>query len=132
MPRWLARRSWWRAAHGASIAVGIRGATRGERFGAWIDPVHIDAVFTPEALCAREPDTARADLPAFALLRAVAPILSTSRLVWGPAGSAGFELASGVATITLDSDLDLIVRTPEPLPPADAAALFDKLSLAAH
>jgi phosphoribosyl-dephospho-CoA transferase len=29
--------------------------------------------------------------------------------VWGPAGSVGFELASGRATVTARSDLDLVV-----------------------
>jgi phosphoribosyl-dephospho-CoA transferase len=110
------------------VAVGIRGATRGERFGTWIDPVYLDAVLTPEALRARAPDAARAHLPAFALLRAVAPIVDASGLAWGPAGSAGFELASGVATITPGSDLDLVVRAPEPLSRAHASALFDALS----
>jgi phosphoribosyl-dephospho-CoA transferase len=110
------------------VAVGIRGATRGERFGTWIDPVYLDAVLTPEALRARAPDAARAPLPAFALLRAVAPIVDASGLAWGPAGSAGFELASGVATITPGSDLDLVVRAPEPLSRAHASALFDALS----
>ena len=31
-------------------------------------------------------------------------------LVWGPTGSAGFELASAVATLSASSDLDAIVR----------------------
>jgi phosphoribosyl-dephospho-CoA transferase len=115
-----------------NIAVGIRGATRGERFGAWLDPAWIDTVFTPEALRTRAPDAIRADLPAFALLRAIAPLVDATGLDWGPVGSAGFELASGVPTITPDSDLDLLMRAPEPLPRADAAALFDALSQAAQ
>ncbi|WP_269750734.1 malonate decarboxylase holo-ACP synthase [Candidatus Burkholderia verschuerenii] len=88
-------------------------------------------MFTPEALRRRKPDSVRATLPAFALLRAIAPIVDATGLDWGPAGSAGFELASGVSTVTRDSDLDLIVRAPEPLPRADAAALLDALSDAA-
>jgi phosphoribosyl-dephospho-CoA transferase len=31
---------------------------------------------------------------------------------WGPTGSVGFELATGAATATADSDLDLVVRAP--------------------
>ncbi|WP_250502229.1 malonate decarboxylase holo-ACP synthase [Caballeronia sp. AZ7_KS35] len=117
---------------GAAIPVGVRGMTRGERFGAWIETRHIDAMLTPEALRTREPDPARRDLPAFALLRAVAPIIDGCGLEWGPAGSAGFELACAMPAITRDSDLDIVVRAPTPLPREDASALFDALSRAAQ
>jgi phosphoribosyl-dephospho-CoA transferase len=36
--------------------------------------------------------------------------------VWGPTGSTGFELATQVPTVTVLSDLDLLIRTPERLP----------------
>jgi phosphoribosyl-dephospho-CoA transferase len=117
---------------GDAIAVGVRGGTRSERFGTWIEPRWIDALLRPEDLHARAPDSARAGLPAFALLRAVAPIIDARGLDWGPAGSAGFELASALPTITPDSDLDIVVRTPTPLPRADASSLFDALSHAAR
>jgi phosphoribosyl-dephospho-CoA transferase len=117
---------------GEAIAVGVRGVTRGERFGTWLEPRWIDTLFTPEALRLCAPDPARAALPAFALLRAVAPIIDGHDLAWGPAGSAGFELASAMPAITRDSDLDIVVRAPAPLPPADASALFDALSRAAQ
>ena len=38
--------------------------------------------------------------------------MNRSALPWGPIGSVGFELASGVATATPDSDLDLMIRLP--------------------
>jgi len=117
---------------GDAIAVGVRGATRGERFGTWIEPRWIDAILTPEDLRTREPDPARAALPAFALLRAVPSIIDRYDLDWGPTGSAGFELASATPTITRDSDLDIVVRAPAPLPRADASSLFDALSRAAQ
>ena len=34
-------------------------------------------------------------------------------LPWGPIGSVGFELATGLAATSPDSDLDLIVRVPD-------------------
>ncbi|SPB16816.1 Phosphoribosyl-dephospho-CoA transferase [Caballeronia novacaledonica] len=117
---------------GDAIAVGVRGATRGERFGTWIEPRWIEAIFTPEDLRMRAPDSARAALPAFALLRALPSIIDRYGLAWGPAGSAGFELASATPTITRDSDLDIVVRAPSPLPRADASSLFDALSHAAQ
>lgn len=117
---------------GNKIAVGVRGDVRSERFGAWIEPRWIDAILTPEDLCTRAPEPARAGLPAFALLRAVASILDARALAWGPAGSAGFELATAMPAITASSDLDIVVRAPTPLPRADASALLDALSHAAQ
>lgn len=114
-----------------AIPVGIRGGTRSERFGSWIMPHRIIDVSTPEKLLTRAPNEARASLPAFALLRAITPLIDATKLDWGPAGSAGFELASGAPTLTPTSDLDIVVRAPTPLSHADAAALFDSLSRAA-
>lgn len=117
---------------GNAIAVGVRGAVRSERFGAWIEPRWIDDAIAPEDLRMREPDPARAGMPAFVLLREVASIVGATGLDWGPAGSAGFELASAMPTITPASDLDIVIRAPKPLPRADAASLFDALSQAAQ
>jgi phosphoribosyl-dephospho-CoA transferase len=47
--------------------------------------------------------------------------------VWGPTGSAGFELATQAPTVTESSDLDLLIRTPEPLARDIAGALLDQL-----
>jgi phosphoribosyl-dephospho-CoA transferase len=33
-------------------------------------------------------------------------------LRWGPTGSVGFELATGIPTATTESDLDLLIRVP--------------------
>jgi phosphoribosyl-dephospho-CoA transferase len=35
---------------------------------------------------------------------------------WGPTGSAGFELASGLATLSAASDLDVVLRCRAPAP----------------
>jgi phosphoribosyl-dephospho-CoA transferase len=44
-------------------------------------------------------------------------------LPWGPIGSVGFELATGQAATSPDSDLDLIVRVPD-LQPATVDGLW--------
>jgi phosphoribosyl-dephospho-CoA transferase len=113
------------------IAVGIRGAIRSERFGSWLDPRYVQRVLTPEMLGNLEPLVTRAKLPVFALLQAVSSICDASGYVWGPTGSAGFELASGCPTVTHTSDLDLLLRAPERLERASAKNLFDDLSQAA-
>jgi hypothetical protein len=66
----------------------------------------------------------RAKLPAFALLQAVAPLCEATGYVWGPTGSAGFELASGCPTVTQTSDLDLLMRAPDPLDRTSAKTLI--------
>jgi phosphoribosyl-dephospho-CoA transferase len=113
------------------IAVGIRGAIRSERFGSWLDPRYVEQVLEPEALRDVQPLVTRATLPAFALLQAVAPLCDVSGCLWGPTGSTGFELASGCASVTQTSDLDLLMRAPERLDRAVAKTLFDALSKAA-
>ena len=114
------------------IAVGIRGSTRSERFGSWLDARYVERVLEPETLLANlEPSATRAKLAAFALLQAVAPVCEAIGYAWGPTGSVGFELASGCPTVTQTSDLDLLVRAPDPLDRASAKSLFDALSQAA-
>ena len=114
------------------IAVGVRGSTRSERFGSWLDPRYVERVVKPETLLANlEPSATRAKLPAFALLRAVAPVCEATGYAWGPTGSVGFELASGCPTVTETSDLDLLMRVPDPLDRTTAKSLFDALSQAA-
>ncbi|CDY78731.1 Phosphoribosyl-dephospho-CoA transferase [Caballeronia glathei] len=126
---------------GDTIAVGVRGRARNERFGAWLDPRHAAEVIAPEDLRHAAPRAGhddhgarheRAALPAFELLRAIAPLLDAGGHAWGPSGSAGFELASGVETVTPTSDLDLVLRAPAPLSREEAAALFEALSSAAR
>jgi phosphoribosyl-dephospho-CoA transferase len=110
------------------IAVGIRGAMRSERFGSWLDPRYVAQVLEPETLLPLKPLITRATLPAFALLQAIAPLCDLSGHVWGPTGSAGFELASGCPTVMQTSDLDLLLRAPQPLDRVAAKTLFDALS----
>jgi phosphoribosyl-dephospho-CoA transferase len=110
------------------IPVGIRGSTRSERFGTWIEKSRILEVTTPEDLRAVKPER---DLPAFALLNAIIPVCNTTALDWGPAGSTAFELASRQPTVTATSDLDLIMRMPTPMQMTDARTLFETLSQAA-
>jgi phosphoribosyl-dephospho-CoA transferase len=119
----VVRRAPW--LRDAAVPVGVRGETRGERFGTYLDARYIDVIHTPEDLRTRELDASRVRLPVFELLRAIAPIIDVD---WGPAGSAGFELASGVPTVTRESDLDLVIRAPTPIARERAAALFDALS----
>lgn len=109
------------------VAVGLRGRERGERCAAWLPVSAISTVLTPEQLCARHPSN-NTDLPVWQALQALRLVLDGCGLRWGVTGSAGFELASGRPTVHADSDLDLLLRTPEPLAPAIAQQLLAAVS----
>jgi phosphoribosyl-dephospho-CoA transferase len=116
-----------RAAPGL-VAVGMRGASRAQRYGTWVDDADVEFALAPEVLVTREPSPGRESLPAFSVLSVLrsAPG-SLAPFVWGPAGSVGFELATGLPTATGSSDLDLLIRAPDKLHHATAARLFAEL-----
>jgi phosphoribosyl-dephospho-CoA transferase len=131
----LARAPWAvvRRAQSAAgfVAVGIRGATRSERFGTWLYHQEIESICSPEDLLDALPANDRRALPAFAaleLLRASPSALDA--YTWGPTGSAGFELATGMPTISESSDLDLLIRVPLRPAPAALHHLADALAQA--
>lgn len=94
------------------IAVGVRGRLREQRYATSMAITAISRRVRPEELCHVE--TTR-DLPTLRALAQLRPTLDTCGWVWGVSGSAGFELASGFAALHERSDLDLILRTPQPL-----------------
>lgn len=139
LPPWaeaaLSRAPWVvvRRARGRDglIPVGVRGAERAERLAAWLHPRAALECLTPPELAARSgwPGRGRrAEVPALASLEAVAALMRRHELLWGPCGSVGFELASGVATATAESDLDLMVEAHAPMPRAAAAGLAAALA----
>lgn len=114
------------------VAVGIRGTTRAQRFGTWLYHKDIESICSPEDLLDTLPSGDRLALPAFAALAALrASPSALDGYTWGPTGSTGFELATGVQTISASSDLDLLIRMPERPAPAAIRALADTLAHAA-
>lgn len=107
------------------VAVGVRGRLREQRLAAQMPVSAVQRRVTPEAL--RGVVSPR-DLPALRALAALWPMLAQE--TWGVTGSAGFELASGVEALHEQSDLDLILRTPEPLARGDAEDLLAILETA--
>lgn len=118
-------------AEAGRLAVGIRGATRAERFAMTVPVSAVAAVVTPEDL-ARDRAWWRAArqeaMPALAALPAVADAIEPVQLAWGPTGGVGFELATGLPVLTDGSDLDLVVRVEAiPADPARLSALAARL-----
>jgi phosphoribosyl-dephospho-CoA transferase len=103
------------------IAVGVRGATRRERWGALCDASHVRTIVRPEQLRFSSPRT-----PALRALQKIRDRWADLALSWGPTGSAGFELASGRRVTTEASDLDLIIRAPQRIPVDRARSLLDR------
>jgi phosphoribosyl-dephospho-CoA transferase len=125
------------------IPIGVRGVTRSERLAAWLAVADVAERRAPEELwdgvenrlapgLAYAPGRTRTEaVPALAALARVAPLLTCRGYRWGPGGSVVFELATGVATATASSDLDVILRQPRWLGPDEARALQTALVEAA-
>lgn len=108
------------------VAVGIRGVQREQRYAAQMPLADISRRVSPESLI----DRTGTDWPALRALGQLRPLLSASGYAWGVSGSAGFELASGVAALHADSDLDLILRAPQALDKRAAQQLLSLLEQA--
>lgn len=109
------------------VAVGVRGRLREQRYAASMAIDSVSRRVQPEALC--HVDSPR-DLPALRALKQLRPLLDRCGWAWGVSGSAGFELASGWEALHEGSDLDLILRTPQPLSRVQARALLAQLDAA--
>jgi phosphoribosyl-dephospho-CoA transferase len=109
------------------VAVGVRGRSRDQRYATHMKLDNVQRRVRPEELIAMTPS---ADWPALHALQQIRPVMNALGLPWGVAGGAGFELASGVSVLHADSDLDLILRTPDFFDRQHAARLVDQLASA--
>jgi phosphoribosyl-dephospho-CoA transferase len=115
------------------IPVGVRGLTRSHRLAAFVAVAEIADRLSPEDLTVsgRVIEQKRKDaVPALAALDRVADLLVRRGYRWGPGGSVSFELATGIATATALSDLDLILRQDRRLEPDKATDLLAALAKA--
>ncbi|MHB8477623.1 MAG: malonate decarboxylase holo-ACP synthase [Steroidobacteraceae bacterium] len=113
--------------------VGVRGSLRAQRSAAWLPRSAIQECITPQMLAAQQAWRQRPDVPetpAIAVLDEVAAVLAAHGYAgrWGPGGSVGFELASGVPSTTAGSDLDLVLSLAEPMARTAATGLHADLA----
>jgi phosphoribosyl-dephospho-CoA transferase len=116
------------------IPIGVRGQTRAQRFAAFVNQADIADLLSPEDLVDLQykMDRNRVEaIPAVAALASVTPILAPRDHRWGPGGSVGFEIATGMPTATTMSDLDLILILERRLEPEEAGDLLAALAEAA-
>jgi phosphoribosyl-dephospho-CoA transferase len=108
------------------IPVGVRGECRNQRFGDYISNEFVVKRLGPEDLVTR----IQANLSANpnSLLKDLADLEHHLRShSWGPTGSIGYYLATGVESITSASDLDLIIRCQHLMSKTQARLLFNTL-----
>ena len=116
-----------------SYPVGVRGASRSQRVAAWLPKHEIEECISPQMLASARAWRRSSDwsiTQPIASLEAVDAIFGASGLtgVWGPTGSAGFELASCTRTTHAESDLDLAMGAPAALSERVLAKLQEALS----
>lgn len=106
------------------IPVGVRGTQRHQRFALEMPERLIKKCITPEQLHQVE----LGQFPHLAeQIKQLQEHMQMLAWAWGYTGSMGFELATGYRTVTAQSDIDLLIRTPRYLEKADAQALWSQL-----
>jgi phosphoribosyl-dephospho-CoA transferase len=120
---------------GGWLPVGIRGSLRSQRAAAWLPVSAVRTCVTPRMLAAqrswRQSDSEHSlHSPAVAVLDQVEAIVTAHGFAgaWGPGGSVGAELASGVVCTHAGSDLDLLLYADAVLDKTAAGALHAQLS----
>lgn len=106
------------------VAVGIRGTARHERYAAEMLISDITKQLKPEALHSVELDQFPHLIDS---LNRIQLILNPLNLPWGYTGSVGYELATGIKTVTENSDIDLLIRTKNVMSKTDANRLLEKI-----
>jgi len=102
------------------IAVGVRGASRDQRFATVMSLGRVLRCVSPEHLIAQP---LASHLPAFRALEVLKPVFDDLQRPWGVTGSVGFQLATGADVVRVESDLDLLLRAPTELPRQEAREL---------
>lgn len=114
----------------ALVAVGVRGGNKRQRCAAYASAASVQSSVTPYEITRAQawlvhPDRFKA--PVLQALESVAQVLDGHDLQWGITGSLGYELATGEKQIHADSDLDLVIKSPEPFKRSFARGLWREL-----
>lgn len=104
------------------VAVGVRGQFRYQRYAAQMPRSAISRQLKPEALT-------HLDTQHFAhlaeRLQTISSIMKNFSGCWGYTGSFGFELATGIKTVTQQSDIDLLIRAKQSFAKKQAIELLE-------
>ncbi|HAF2409342.1 TPA: malonate decarboxylase holo-ACP synthase [Salmonella enterica] len=97
------------------VPVGVRGMKRDQRAAGWAQPAAVVRICSPQSLVdsqtlLRSPFISQPPVQVALLLAQ-----QTWPWTWGITGSTGYALATGIPVIHAASDLDLLIRAPQPL-----------------
>ena len=112
------------------IAVGVRGSSRDQRWAGFVTKEDVHQVIGPGVLRSQNANLARRSLPAIEALHYVEERLRPLTLEWGPVGSVGYELATGLSVTSLESDLDLVIYAPHPVLRDEICCFWNILDIA--
>ena len=112
------------------IPVGMRGAQRHERCAGFTRLSEVLETLSPDQLRLMRAEDSRRGLQAFRTLSYLESHLVGLDMTWGPGGSVGYELASGIPAARTDSDLDFILFAPKRLEITEAEDLWRMISSA--
>ena len=112
------------------IPVGVRGSQRHERCAGFTELTEVLDTRRPDQLRLMLAEDSRVALQAFRALSYLEGHLPGLDMSWGPGGSVGYELASGIRAVRPDSDLDFILFAPKQLEITEARDLWRTISSA--
>jgi len=112
------------------IPVGVRGSQRHERWAGFTRLSEVLETRRPDQLRLQLAEESRRALQAFRTLSYLESHLVGLDMSWGPGGSVGYELASGIPAVRDGSDLDFILFAPEKLDRTEAQDLWRMISSA--
>jgi phosphoribosyl-dephospho-CoA transferase len=112
------------------IPVGVRGSQRHERRAGFTRLSEVLETRHPDQLRVQLAEDSRRALQAFRTLSYLESRLVGLDMSWGPGGSVGYELASGIPAVRADSDLDFILFAPRKLEITEAQDLWRMISSA--
>jgi phosphoribosyl-dephospho-CoA transferase len=112
------------------VPVGVRGTQRHERCAGFARLSEVMETRGPDQLRLLHAEDSRRGLQAFRSLSYLESGLAEFDMSWGPGGSVGYELASGIPAVRADSDLDFILFAPRRLETTEAQDLWRMISSA--
>ena len=110
--------------------MGVRGSQRYERCAGFTESSEVLENRRPDQLRLLLAGDSRRALQAFRTLSYLESRLVGLDMSWGPGGSVGYELASGIPAVRANSDLDFILFAPGKLEITDAQDLWSMISSA--
>lgn len=103
------------------LPIGVRGMRRGQRWADWMPVDKVNRCVSPEAIRQLGSDSGASHT-----LSVIERMLDG--MLWGITGSHAFEAITGVRVTRVTSDLDVLLRLPQRVAPAQASSWLKQLA----